>query len=298
MSSRMPRRLGVPLKYQMWLTGVELGVAGGAEDALVEEAVLLRLERAVVDRLGLRDLALRPVTDLLGGRERDPDRVEVIDLEHRSPWPRCGRQRHDLRASDDVPGRWAWSRWGGPRSVLEPGEVDAAEVGERIGRDVLGEVDLLFVLVEGLPLEAEALQLLDEDLEGLGHAGRLDLFALDDRLVGLDAAHDVVGLHGQQLLQDVRRAVGFERPDLHLTEALAAELGLAAQRLLGDEAVGAGRPSVDLVLDEVVQLQHVDVAHRDLVVEGLPRAPVAQLPLAPLRPAGGAGPRPHLVLPP
>ena len=38
-----------------------------------------------------------------------------------------------------------------------------------------------------------------------------------------------------------RRAVGFQRPDLHFAEALAAELRLAAQRLLGDERVRAGR---------------------------------------------------------
>ena len=33
--------------------------------------------------------------------------------------------------------------------------------------------------------------------------------------------------------------IDFQSPDLHLAEALAAELGLTAQRLLGDEAVGA-----------------------------------------------------------
>ena len=40
------------------LTAVALPVARWPEDALVEEAVLLWLQRAVVDRLGLRDLAL------------------------------------------------------------------------------------------------------------------------------------------------------------------------------------------------------------------------------------------------
>ena len=47
------------------LAAVALPVLGGTEDALVEEAVLLRLEGAVVDRLRLGDLALRPVPDLL-----------------------------------------------------------------------------------------------------------------------------------------------------------------------------------------------------------------------------------------
>ena len=64
------------------LTAVALEVLGRAEDLLAEEPVLLRLQRAVVDRLGLRDLAVRPGLDLGGRGEREPDRVEVIDLEH------------------------------------------------------------------------------------------------------------------------------------------------------------------------------------------------------------------------
>ena len=62
----------------------------------------------------------------------------------------------------------------------------------------------------------------------------------DDGFVGLDTALDVVRLHGQDLLQGVSGTVSFQCPDFHLAEALAAELGLAAQRLLGDQRVGAG----------------------------------------------------------
>src|SRR5205823_9942693 len=43
------------------LAAVALPVLRRTEDALAEEAVALGLERAVVDRLGLRDLAGRPV---------------------------------------------------------------------------------------------------------------------------------------------------------------------------------------------------------------------------------------------
>jgi hypothetical protein len=75
-------------------------------------------------------------------------------------------------------------------------------------------------------------------------------------------------------------AVGLQGPDLHLAEALAAELGLAAQRLLGDQAVRAGAPGVDLVLHQVVELEHVDVADGDVPVERLAGAAVAELDLA------------------
>ena len=44
--------------------------------------VLLRLQRAVVDRLRLGDLAEAPGPDLLGGGETDLDCVEVVDVDH------------------------------------------------------------------------------------------------------------------------------------------------------------------------------------------------------------------------
>ena len=47
------------------LAAVALPVLCGTEDALAEEPVLLGLQRAVVDRLGLGDLAGAPATDLL-----------------------------------------------------------------------------------------------------------------------------------------------------------------------------------------------------------------------------------------
>ena len=63
------------------LAAVALPVLRRTEDALAEEAVALGLERAVVDRLRLRDLAGRPVADLLRRREPDADRVEVVDVD-------------------------------------------------------------------------------------------------------------------------------------------------------------------------------------------------------------------------
>ena len=69
------------------LAAVALPVLGRTEDALAEEAVLLRLERAVVDRLGLGDLARGPRADLLGRREADLDGVEVVDVDHVNPLP-------------------------------------------------------------------------------------------------------------------------------------------------------------------------------------------------------------------
>ena len=124
-------------------------------------------------------------------------------------------------------------------------------------------------------------------LKDSGMPGLRDVLALDDGLVDLDAAEDVVGLDRQQLLERVGGAVGLERPDLHLAEPLATELRLTAERLLGDHRVRAGRAGVDLVVDQVVQLQDVHVADRDRLRERLAGAAVEQLRLAAWRRPGG-----------
>ena len=64
------------------LAAVALPVLGRTEDLLAEQAVLLRLERAVVDRLRLLDLAVRPRADLVRGGERDGELGGVVHVEH------------------------------------------------------------------------------------------------------------------------------------------------------------------------------------------------------------------------
>src|SRR5207244_1726047 len=49
------------------------------EDLLAEQPVLLGAVRAVVDRLRLLDLAVRPRSDVLRAGQGDADRAEVVD---------------------------------------------------------------------------------------------------------------------------------------------------------------------------------------------------------------------------
>ena len=84
---------------------------------------------------------------------------------------------------------------------------------------------------------------------------------------------------------DVRGAVRLERPHFHLSETLAAELRLAGERLLRDERVRSDAPRVDLVVHEVRELQHVDLADGDRRRERLAAAAVAQPDLAERRDA-------------
>ena len=127
-----------------------------------------------------------------------------------------------------------------------------------------------------LDVETQRLHLFHQNLEALRDSWLLDVLALDDRLIDLHAAKDVVGLDGQELLQSVGGAVGLESPHLHLTEALSTELSLTTERLLGDHRVRACRASVNLVVDQVVQLQDVHVSHGDGHRVGLTGATIEQ----------------------
>src|SRR5699024_1956171 len=66
---------------------VALPVLGGAKDALAEEAVAFGLERAVVDRLGLGDLAVRPLADLLRGGQSDLNGVKIRKFKQAASLP-------------------------------------------------------------------------------------------------------------------------------------------------------------------------------------------------------------------
>src|SRR3954452_22072851 len=174
----------------------------------------------------------------------------------------------------------------GPLDLFDGAGLAAAEVDAQLLRGAehvlvgVAHLDGHAVAGEHLDVEAQRLHLLDEHLEGLGDARFGDVLALDDGLVDLHAAEHVVGLDGEQLLQGVGGAVRLHRPYLHLAEPLTAELGLTAQRLLRDHRVGAGRPGVDLVVDQVEQLQDVDVTDRDRGRERLAGAAVEQPRLA------------------
>ena len=69
------------------LPAVALPVAGGTEDPLAEQAVLLRLQRPVVDGLRLLHLAVRPGPDLIRRGQPDPQLIEVVDVKHGSRSP-------------------------------------------------------------------------------------------------------------------------------------------------------------------------------------------------------------------
>ena len=66
--------------HPLVLAAVALPVASGSEDLLAEQAILLRLERAVVDGLRLFHLAEGPRANVVGGGEADTEFIEEVDV--------------------------------------------------------------------------------------------------------------------------------------------------------------------------------------------------------------------------
>ncbi len=77
------------------LAAVALPVLRRPEDLLAEEAVLLGLERAVVDGLRLLDLAVGPHADRVGRSQPDAKLIEVVDVEHSDSSHSVGEQIRD-----------------------------------------------------------------------------------------------------------------------------------------------------------------------------------------------------------
>src|ERR1700733_7625267 len=65
--------------HALVLAAQALVVLDRPENARAEQAVALGLEGAVIDGLGLFDLAVRPGQNLIGARDRDPDLVEDLN---------------------------------------------------------------------------------------------------------------------------------------------------------------------------------------------------------------------------
>src|SRR5262249_20152912 len=77
------------------LAAVALPVASRSEDLLAEQAVLLRLQRAVVDWRRLLGIAVRPWPDALRGRQADAELREEADVEHVTPFRLAGLDTYE-----------------------------------------------------------------------------------------------------------------------------------------------------------------------------------------------------------
>src|SRR3989344_4526283 len=117
----------------------------------------------------------------------------------------------------------------------------------------------------------------DQNLEGFGHGTLRNRQTLDDGFEGFGTANDVVGLDGEHFLKSVGRFVSFEGPDLHFSEALTTHLSFAAEGLLGNEGIWAGRAGMGFVLDHVNKLEDIGDSNGGLLGERLAGAAIIKL---------------------
>src|SRR5690606_22451909 len=101
-------------------------------------------------------------------------------------------------------------------------------------------------------IKRQTTKLIDEHVEGGRGMRMADLLASDDGVKSGRTTNDVVGFDGEHFSQGIGGAVSEKRPHFHLSEALTADLRLAAKRLLGNEGVWTNGTHVDLVLHHVV----------------------------------------------
>src|SRR5205085_5397736 len=198
------------------LTAVALPVACRPEDALAEETVTLGLERAVVDRLRLRDLTRRPVADLLAGGKPDPNCVEIVDVDQVQSllvfelevYEICVAQRSDFGFGFD-------------RRLFLFRALDVVEVAERL----VGGKRQLAVLVDALLALLRLLRrrLAADRAERAGREVDAELLGGAQELVLLLAHLDLAALVGED--------VHVERKRLHLLQQHLEGLG---DRRLGD----------------------------------------------------------------
>src|SRR5665811_2571793 len=99
---------------------------------------------------------------------------------------------------------------------LTAGQVDAKFFGgaEQVFLSV-AHFDGSAVTRQNLDVETQGLHFLDENLEGFGDTRFRHVLALNDRLVDLDAAKDVIGLDGEEFLQCIGGSVSLQRPHFH-----------------------------------------------------------------------------------
>src|SRR5690554_3017510 len=105
------------------------------------------------------------------------------------------------------------------------------------------------------------------------------MVAINNVLVHLGPAVNVVRLDGEHFLQGIGGTVCLQGPHFHLTETLTTELSLTTQRLLGNQAIGTGGTGVHLVIDQVVELEDIHIPYCHRAIEGVSCTTIVQLDL-------------------
>src|SRR6266581_165853 len=165
-------------------------------------------------------------------------------------------------------------------NMLSVGATLAGALHHWEAKDLSLQLPLFLFALQELDIKTERLEFLDQDVERFRKSWFKGMFTFDDGLVHSGATCHVVGFDSQEFLECIGGAVSLHGPDLHLPQPLAAELGLTAERLLGNQTVRSDGTGMDLVVHQMMKFQDVHYPNSDLMLEGVTALAVEQRYLA------------------
>src|SRR5450830_816245 len=141
-------------------------------------------------------------------------------------------------------------------------------------------------LRQRLQVQSKPAKFLHENVERLWRTRFEEVVSFCETFVSHTSALKIVRFDRQHFLQYGRGTIRLQSPYFHFSKALATELCLTPDWLLGNEGVAAGRACVHLVLGQVNQLEDVCFSYGNLAIEVLAIDSVSNVLLATVAKSG------------
>src|SRR5450830_296105 len=132
-------------------------------------------------------------------------------------------------------------------------------------------------LRQRLQVQPKPTKFFHKNVERLWRTRFEEVISFCETFVSHTSALKIVRFDRQHLLQYGRGTICLQGPYFHFSKALATELCLATDRLLGNESVAASRARVHLVFGQVNQLEDVCLSYGNLAIEVLAKDPVSNV---------------------
>src|SRR3990167_8474387 len=145
-----------------------------------------------------------------------------------------------------------------------------------LGQHMFG-IDDFIISRQKINFKSQSLQLLNQHIEAFRYFWPLNLNAFDNALISFSPAVNIITFNGQHFLKAMGRTVGFQSPNFHFTKALAAVLGLTAQRLLRNHSIWAGGTSMNLIGYHMIEFNNVHTANSGSLGKWFTSPPITKL---------------------
>src|SRR5450756_2579512 len=137
-----------------------------------------------------------------------------------------------------------------------------------------------------LQVQPRPAKFLHKNVKRLWRARFEEVVSFCETFVRHTSALKIVRFDRQHLLQYGRGTIRLQGPYFPFSKALATELCLATDWLLGNEGVAASRACVHLVFGQVDQLEDICFSYGNLAIEVLAKNPISNVLLATIAKSG------------